>query len=134
MAKNKANIDKKTLAELKKSLFEKRKKIRAQLSTFAKKSGKIKNDYETKFPHLGDWEDENAIEVTMYGDDLGVEHKLEEDLKAINEALDRMKDGTYGLCYNCGDEPQTIEIKRLKAFPEAEVCVKCEKKGNKIKQ
>lgn len=134
MAKNKANIDKKTLAELKKALLEKRKKIKAQLSTFAKKSGKIKNDYETKFPHLGDWEDENAIEVTMYEDDLGVEHKLEEDLKAINEALDRMKNGTYGICYNCGDEPQIIEIKRLKAFPEAEVCIKCEKKGNEIKQ
>lgn len=127
MAKNKANIDKKTLNELEKSLLEKKKEIEKQLSAFADKSTNIKNDYETKFPHIGDSEDENADEVMMYEDNLGIEHKLEEDLLAVGEALKRIKDGTYGICYNCG-EPRTIEIERLKAFPEAKTCIDCDKK------
>ncbi len=124
MEKKETSIDEKTLDEFKKALLEKKMRIQEQLSTFAKKSGKIKNDYETNFPHIGDKEDENADEVAMYEDNLGVEHKLEEDLLAINEALDRMKKGTYGVCYNCG-KPQMIEIERLRAFPEAKNCLKC---------
>jgi len=127
MAKNKANIDKKTLDELKKSLMDKRKEIQEQLSAFAKKNANIKDDYKTEFPHIGDEEDENADEVIMYQDNLGVEHKLEEDILAVNEALKRIEDGTYGICYNCG-EPKTIEIDRLKAFPEAKTCLKCDGK------
>jgi len=127
MVKNKANIDKKTLDELKKSLLEKKQEIEKQLSSFAKKSAKIKDDYETDFPHIGEEEDENADEVMMYEDNLGIEHKLEEDLLAVDEALKRMEDGSYGICYNCG-EPKTIEIDRLKAFPEAKTCLKCDGK------
>lgn len=126
MMKNKANIEERTLAELKKTLIEKRNKIRKELATFAEKSGKIKDDFETKFPDVGYGDEDNATEVTMYQDDLGVEHSLELDLLAVNKALERMENGTYGLCYNCGDEPQIIDIKRLKAFPEAELCLKCE--------
>lgn len=126
MIKNKANIDEKTLAELKKELIEKRDKIRKELATFTKKSEKIKGDFETKFPNVGEGDEDNATEVNMYEDDLGIEHSLELDLLAVNKALEKMEKGTYGLCYNCGDKPQAIEIKRLKAFPEAETCLKCE--------
>lgn len=127
MAKNKADIDEKTLAELKKDLLEKREKINEQLSSFAKKSKNIKDDYETKFPHIGDSEDENADEVAMYEDSLSVEHELEGDLLSVNKALKKMEDGTYGICHNCG-KAKTIEIKRLKAYPEAETCLNCDMK------
>lgn len=125
MAKNKANIDEKTLAELKKILIEKRGKITAQLETFAGKSKDLKGDFDTKFDEVGDRPEENASEVEMYENNLGVEHQLELDLAAINEALAKMDKGTYGICTNCG-KPQTIDIKRLKAFPEAKTCIKCE--------
>lgn len=126
MTKNKASIEEKTLAELKKALIEKRNKIRKELATFTKKSWKIKNDFETKFPNVGEGDEDNATEVNMYEDDLGVEHQLELDLLAVNKALERMEKGTYGICYNCGDKPRIIDINRLKAFPEAELCLKCE--------
>lgn len=126
MTKNRASIEEKTLAELKKALIEKRNKIRKELATFTKKSGKIKDDFETKFPNVGEGEEDNATEVNMYEDDLGVEHQLELDLLAVNKALERIEKGTYGICYNCGDKPRIIDINRLKAFPEAELCLKCE--------
>jgi RNA polymerase-binding transcription factor DksA len=125
MAKNKANIDEKTLAELKKDLLDKKNRITADLASFAQKSKDIKGSFDTKFAQIGDRPDENASEVTMYEDNLGVEHSLEKDLEAINNALKKIEDGTYGLCYNCGAHPQPIELKRLKAFPEAETCLKC---------
>lgn len=125
MTKNKADIDEKTLAELKKALLEKREKINEQLSSFAKKSKNIKDNYETEFPHIGDSEDENADEVAIFEDNLSVEHKLEEDLVSVNKALQKMEDGTYGICHNCG-APKTIEIERLRAYPEAETCLKCD--------
>lgn len=125
MAKNKANIDAKTLEELKKSLVEKKGKIIAQLETFAGKSKDVKGDFNTKFDVVGDRPEENASEVEMYEDNLGIEHTLEKDLAAINEALKNMENGTYGICTNCG-EPQTIDVNRLKAYPEAKTCIKCQ--------
>lgn len=125
MTKNKADIDEKTLAELKKALLEKRENINEQLSSFAKKSKNIKDNYETEFPHIGDSEDENADEVSIYEDSLSVEHELEDDLLSVNKALQKMEEGTYGICHNCG-ELKTIEIERLRAYPEAETCLKCD--------
>jgi RNA polymerase-binding transcription factor DksA len=124
MAKNKANIDAKTLAELKKALLDKKAKVTSQLETFAGKSKDVKGDFDTKFEQVGDRPDENASEVEMYEDNLGVEHTLEKDLADINSALSKIDDGTYGVCTNCG-KPQTIDIKRLRAFPEAKTCIKC---------
>jgi len=130
MAKNKANIDERTLAELKKALIEKKDKITAELATFTKKSKDLKGDFDTKFEQIGDRPEENASEVEEYEDNLGVEHALEGDLADVNEALKKIEDGTYGMCGNC-PKPQTIDIKRLKAFPEAKTCIKCEPEKKK---
>ena len=43
-------------------------------------------------------------------------------LTKINQALERMEDGTYGECLECG-EP--IPVKRLRARPAAIFCIEC---------
>lgn len=43
-------------------------------------------------------------------------------LKKVEEALERIEDGTFGLCTEC-EEP--IELKRLEARPTATHCVSC---------
>ena len=43
----------------------------------------------------------------------------------IKEALERIEDGTYGICEECG---QTISEERLKVRPVTTMCVKCKKK------
>ena len=48
-------------------------------------------------------------------------------LRAIEEALWRIDNGTYGVCRDCG-EP--IAEARLRAIPWARVCVKCKEKQN----
>jgi len=42
--------------------------------------------------------------------------------RKVEEALLRIKDGTYGLCMDCGGK---IGLKRLEARPTAELCIEC---------
>ena len=46
-------------------------------------------------------------------------------LQAIEEALDRIEQGTYGACRDCGE---SIAEARLKAIPWTRVCITCKEK------
>jgi len=46
-----------------------------------------------------------------------------ETLQKINEALERLEEGAYGNCFECGDE---ISHQRLRALPFAVRCKECE--------
>ena len=46
-------------------------------------------------------------------------------LQMVNEALERVKDGTYGLCVSCQGE---VQAKRLEAVPWARHCIECQEK------
>lgn len=50
------------------------------------------------------------------------EHKL---IKKIRKALDRIDNGTYGICDKC---EENISNKRLKARPVTTQCIDCKKK------
>jgi DnaK suppressor protein len=43
-------------------------------------------------------------------------------LKKIEKALQKMKEGTYGICEKCG---KCIQFERLKLRPVAELCIDC---------
>jgi len=47
---------------------------------------------------------------------------LEDQFAAVQQALDRIDDGTYGLCQSCG---QPIAEARLEAMPETRWCISC---------
>lgn len=116
----------KRIKEIRDKLIAKKKFIIAQLKKFAKKNKKVKDGYEADFLHLGEHQDENAIEVSDYASSVSVEHSLEKGLKNIEGALKKTSEGTYGVCSKCG-EP--INPKRLEAAPEATLCVKCGEKN-----
>jgi len=44
-------------------------------------------------------------------------------LKNLTQALERMRQGTFGECIECGGD---IELKRLEAIPWARYCVRCQ--------
>ena len=46
-------------------------------------------------------------------------------LRDIEAALQRVKDGEYGTCIDCGDE---IAFTRLQAYPTAKRCIVCQEK------
>lgn len=43
-------------------------------------------------------------------------------IKKIQEAIQRLEDGTYGICEECGDE---IGVPRLRARPVTTLCIAC---------
>ena len=43
----------------------------------------------------------------------------------IREALERIEQGTYGICEECGEE---ISAERLKARPVTTLCIECKKR------
>ena len=49
--------------------------------------------------------------------------RLVSRLHALRDALRRLREGTYGRCGECRDR---IPVKRLKAMPEATLCVSCQ--------
>lgn len=42
----------------------------------------------------------------------------------IRNALERLEEGTFGICEECGEE---IPLKRLKARPVTTLCIECKK-------
>jgi len=49
--------------------------------------------------------------------------RVREKLQAIEQALERIEDKTYGICESCGEE---INQERLKAMPFTRLCVQCQ--------
>jgi DnaK suppressor protein len=71
-----------------------------------------------------DFTDQATLESDM---DLNI-HMKERDSKLIakiKDALERIKDGTYGFCEECGEK---ISDQRLKARPVTTVCIACKKR------
>lgn len=46
----------------------------------------------------------------------------EEHLHEVEDALERIEEGTYGICQRCGEK---ISEDRLEIVPEAALCVRC---------
>ena len=56
--------------------------------------------------------------------DATLEENSEHVLNAIDEALRRIDEGTYGTCVRCGNR---ITEERLEAMPYAEKCIDCKR-------
>lgn len=119
-------MDKKIIEELKEKLEAEKKSVQAELESFASKDPNLKDNWDTKYPNREDGDkDDEADEVGEYENLLSVEYNLEVRLRDINSALEKIANGTYGVCENCGKE---IGQERLQAFPEAKTCLKCNEK------
>ncbi|MDX8406858.1 MAG: RNA polymerase-binding protein DksA [Mariprofundaceae bacterium] len=54
--------------------------------------------------------------------DLRIKDRERRLIKKINQALERIKAGEFGLCESCGGD---ISIKRLQARPVTTLCIEC---------
>ncbi len=102
------------VAEMKEVLLNEKDRLEDALKRIAKKTGKSSEEYDASFPNYGDDEDENAMEVAEYGSSLSLESELEKSLRDVNNALNRIEEGTYGIDKYTG-EP--ISEGRLRARP-----------------
>ena len=101
------------------------KKFRVQLDNM---KGKIINDAEQTLTEMttqtGNIPDPND-RATFESDrnfELRIRDRERKLMNKIDEALERIDDGSYGICEGCGDE---IALKRLEARPVAKFCIEC---------
>ena len=52
-------------------------------------------------------------------------------LDKIQKALQKIEDGTFGVCEECGEE---ISIKRLEARPETTLCIRCKEDQERMEK
>ncbi len=90
-----------------------------------------KNDFDSE---IGDFYDNADTERGRQIFHL-LSGREREKLNAIDDALQRIEDGTYGVCEECGKK---IHKDRLKIMPFTKFCVACqgelEKQAAKIKE
>src|SRR6476659_11334282 len=65
-----------------------------------------------------------ASQVFEQQRDLALREKNQQQLAAIEAALARLDDGTYGRCVRCG---HAIAPERLEALPAAAHCIDCQR-------
>lgn len=115
-------MDKKNLEYFKNLLLEKRQEILDELGYIRDVS---ENNSQERFgedttysTHMADHgTDEQEREKTFYH--ASRENKF---LIYLEEALDRIENGTYGICISCHKE---IPKERLEAVPHTRLCVPC---------
>lgn len=71
--------------------------------------------------HSKDWEE---LAVEREGDEVleSLGQAGQEEIRTIQAALQRIRDGEYGYCVKCGDE---ISQERLEILPAAPLCKTC---------
>ena len=119
----KKGVDKKTIARFKKTLLKEREQI----------VGEVKQIYESS-KEMG----QNGIQdigdeaANIYNKQilLSLNENERARLQEVDEALDRIANGTYGTCEECGG---SIGLKRLEVRPVAKYCVPCLTKLEKEK-
>jgi len=115
-------MDKKFIREMQKRLEKERDEIRDDLNGFAKEKLGEKGEFKTEFPQYGDKDEDNAVEVATFQDNLSLENNLEGQLKQVEQALQDIKNNKYGICKKCSQE---IDKERLSIYPAAPYCTKC---------
>ena len=105
-------------SELKRMLEDRRRELQAEVQG---KMRDVRSD-DTKMTEVLD-----AVESAEADIQEDIEFALvqmkSETLNKVNDALTRLDQGTYGNCFECGEE---IAEKRLRALPFAVRCKDCE--------
>ncbi len=112
---------------IKEKLEKEKQQLVKSLGDVATKDPKTKGTFDAKFSNFGDPIFDNtaeAAEVSLYDSNLSVESNLELKLKDVNEALDRIKEGSFGKCEKCAKD---MDKARLEASPTAKLCIDCAK-------
>ena len=116
-------MNKKKLQHFKKILTE-------QLEALQDKSSKNRVTTLAESEQISDFTDQATLESDI---DMNI-HIKERDSKLIikiKKALERIEEGTYGVCDECEEE---ISEKRLEARPVTTVCINCKREQENLER
>ena len=108
---------------LRKRLEERRAEIESDMLYMAAEMRSIGVDQDEENGSLGNHIADDGSNVAEAERIVTVSEDLQQILIQVNAALERMKDGNYGLCQRCG---KPISKERLEAFPYVAHCIECQ--------
>lgn len=104
------------LEEMKHILLDEKGRLEGELTARSAKSTREADHREPAYEDFGDKPEDNATEMADFDVTFNVETTLEEQMKRVQEALQRIADGTYGIDEETG---LLISEERLRANPTA---------------
>ena len=111
-----ANVTKSSLKQFRQKLEEKSQELRTQMGSPV---GNPVLQVQADPYDAADWAEKSHEEWIFLK-----KNSFDMDLlREIEEALERLRDGSYGICADCG---MPISRKRLDAIPWARYCVSCQ--------
>jgi len=121
-------LSEKRKEELRKMLLEKKREVWEEVKSrlFEQLGKNYREEIETAL-------DEGDKALTDLAEETGLSLvDLRKDiLDKIDHALEKLENGTYGICEDCGAE---ISTERLKAMPFAIYCVPCKEKREELEK
>ena len=118
----KPKFDRKMLASIKTSLLEMQTELQQELEEIEEAAFNVsQSEMSGEVGYDEDYADAGSFTFEREKD-LSIANNVQDLLEKISRALEKIEDGTYGICESCG---LPIEAPRLKALPHALLCVKC---------
>lgn len=117
-------MDKKEKEYYLKVLVKEKEKILKNLGFLKEGIGNTEKGIPT---HIGDLGTDEFVRDI----DIDISYSEGKMLREIDEAIEKIKKGTYGVCERCGKK---IPKKRLKAIPYAKFCIECKKEMEKSEE
>jgi len=125
----KKKFNKKSIDQFKKVLIKRKEEINDEINhissdTLKKSQKEASGDISGYSYHMADVATDNYDREFS----LGLASNERDILYEIDAALEKIKDGSFGLCETC---QKNISKTRLKAVPYAKLCIKCQETKEK---
>ena len=117
-------MNKKDIEKFKVKLAAEKKQLETELDRVGRKDSSNPNGWDATTTDIEvDAADDNEVadKLEEAEGNAGIITQLENQLKEVDAALDRVQKGTYGICEKCG---KPIELDRLEANPSSRISIK----------
>jgi DnaK suppressor protein len=111
-------------------LLEERNRLRQELSEMEEHQVRTE---EKPIADVSGYEDDLvdvATETFEREKGLALESTVQGMLQMVEEALQKIRQRTYGVCEGCG---QSIDANRLRAIPYARLCIRCKEREERLR-
>jgi DnaK suppressor protein len=111
-------VEKQAFKNIRARLEQERASLLGDIQTLSADNQAQQDDYG-----VGNHVADDATEVFTRERNLALRSNAEDLLAQVDVALERLAEGTYGICARCGQE---IATERLDALPYAIYCISCQ--------
>ncbi|WP_243123912.1 TraR/DksA C4-type zinc finger protein [Pelotomaculum schinkii] len=123
-------MDKAMLMGFKKRLLEERKNLLGRINFIDERGlGEALEDSISELSTYDNHPADIGTEVFERSKDFALRESAMISVAAVDDALNRINEGTYGVCDVCGKE---IALERLEALPSTTICRDCKEAEEKI--